>query len=83
MTFKGTKLKDRVAELEAENEKLKLRLSIGRSVFTRHEVIKILDWLKDSKYHTQGCNGWNQYNHSMYYGVDSEHVLNDAEKNCF
>lgn len=83
MILKSKKLKDRVTELDAENEKLKLRLSVVRSSFTRQEVIKMLDWLRNSNYHTQGCNGWNQYGHSMYYGVDSECVLKDAEKNCF
>jgi hypothetical protein len=82
MIFKK-RLKDRIIELETENEKLKSRLPVTKNSFTRQEVIKVLNWLMKSNYHTQGYNGWNQYGHSPYYGVDSEYVLKDAEKNCF
>lgn len=54
-----------------------------KSSFSREEVVKLLDWLRGSNFHNQGCNGWNQYGHSSYYGVDSEYVLKAGEKNCF
>ena len=54
-----------------------------KSSFSREEVIRLLDWLRSSRFHNQGCNGWNQYGHSAYYGVGSDYVLREGEKNCF
>ena len=53
--------------------------------FTRQEVIEILDWLIDKRcpYHSSGYNGWDVYGRSPHYGVNSEHVLKDIEKQLF
>ena len=51
-----------------------------KNVFTRKEVIAILDLLKESNYHNQGFNGWSKYGHSVYIGFSSENVLNDIEQ---
>ena len=69
--------------METKWAKSNIDYPVVKSSFSREEVVKLLDWLRSSNFHNQGFNGWNQYGHSSYYGVDSEYVLRAGEKNCF
>jgi len=71
-----------VSKISTKNITLGISVTV-RSSFTRENVIKMLNWLKDSNYHKEGFNGWNQYGSSCYHGITSEQLLNDIEKHCF
>lgn len=68
---------EELQRVKKENELMKSQVELWKE---RGNVIALLDWLRNSRFHNRGVNGWNQEGCSMYFGVESDYVLKEYEK---